>query len=83
MTCPVFTSNACLPAAYRQLKTQQRIEAHIFVAFPAYCLHVTLRARLKPLAPGLTPRAVLVLPPQSPPRITAPGKAVRPRANVV
>ena len=25
----------------------------------AYCLHVTLRARLKPLANGLTPRAVL------------------------
>jgi hypothetical protein len=25
----------------------------------AYCLHVTLHARLKPLAPGLTPRAVL------------------------
>jgi transposase len=38
---------------------EQRIEAHIFVAFLAYCLHVTLRARLKPLAPGLTPRAVL------------------------
>jgi transposase len=38
---------------------QQRIEAHIFVAFIAYCLHVTLRARLRPLAPGLTPRAVL------------------------
>jgi hypothetical protein len=36
-----------------------RIEAHIFVAFLAYCLHVTLRARLKPLAPGLTSRAVL------------------------
>jgi transposase len=36
-----------------------RIEAHIFVAFMAYCLHVTLRARLRPLAPGLTPRAVL------------------------
>jgi len=108
---------------YHQL--EQRIEAHIFVAFLAYCLHVTLRARLKPLAPGLTPRAVLdkfaavqmldvhfpttdgrtlilsryteltaeqkllvqqlklVLPPQPPPRITAPGKAVRPRANVV
>jgi len=32
---------------------------HSFVAFVAYCLHVTLRARLKPLAPGLTPRAVL------------------------
>jgi transposase len=38
---------------------EQRIEAHIFVAFLAYCLHVTLRARLKPLAAGLTPRAVL------------------------
>jgi transposase len=42
---------------YHQL--EQRIEAHIFVAFLAYCVHVTLRARLKPLAPGLTPRAVL------------------------
>jgi transposase len=99
---------------YHQL--EQRIEAHIFVAFLAYCLHVTLRARLRPLAPGLTPRAVLDklaavqmldvcfpttdgrtlvlnrytelnadqkllvrqlnldLPPQSPPRITAPGQ---------
>ncbi|MGH7158401.1 MAG: IS1634 family transposase [Candidatus Saccharimonadales bacterium] len=38
---------------------QNRIEAHIFVAFIAYCLHVTLRAWLKPLAGGLTPRAVL------------------------
>jgi transposase len=38
---------------------ERRIEAHIFVAFMAYCLHVTLRARLRPLAPGLTPRAVL------------------------
>jgi hypothetical protein len=36
-----------------------RIEAHIFVAFLAYCLHVTLRARLRPLASGITPRAVL------------------------
>jgi len=36
-----------------------RIEAHIFVAFLAYCLHVTLQQRLRPLAPGLTPRAVL------------------------
>ena len=42
---------------YHQL--EERVEAHIFVAFVAYCLHVTLRARLKPLAPGLTPRAVL------------------------
>jgi hypothetical protein len=36
-----------------------RIEAHIFVAFLAYCLMVTLKQRLKALAPGLTPRAVL------------------------
>ena len=40
-------------------RLEQRIEAHIFVAFLAYCLHVTLRARLRPLAAGLTPRAVL------------------------
>jgi transposase len=101
---------------------EERIEAHIFVAFLAYCLHVTLRARLKPLAAGLTPRAVLDkfaavqmldvhfpttdgrtlvmsrytelnaeqkmlvkqlkldLPPQPPPRITAPAKAQRPFA---
>ena len=38
---------------------EQRIEAHIFTAFMAYCLHVTLRAQLRPLAGGLTPRAVL------------------------
>jgi transposase len=38
---------------------EHRIEAHIFVAFMSYCLHVTLRARLRPLAPGLSPRAVL------------------------
>jgi hypothetical protein len=42
---------------YHQL--EERIEAHIFVAFLAYCLQITLRAKLKPMAPGLTPRAVL------------------------
>ena len=42
---------------HHQLET--RIEAHIFVAFLAYCLMVTLKQRLKALAPGLTPRAVL------------------------
>ncbi len=36
-----------------------RIDAHIFVAFIAYCLQVTLKHRLRTLAPGLTPRAVL------------------------
>jgi hypothetical protein len=38
---------------------EKRIEAHIFVAFLAYALHVTLRRRLRDLAPGLTPRSVL------------------------
>jgi hypothetical protein len=36
-----------------------RIEAHVFVAFLAYCLHVTLKAQLRPHAPGLTVRQVL------------------------
>jgi len=40
-------------------QTDERIEAHIFVAFLAYCLQVTLKQRLRTLAPGLTPRAVL------------------------
>ncbi len=38
---------------------EDRIEAHIFIAFLAYCLHVTLGHRLKHLAPGLTTRSVL------------------------
>ena len=38
---------------------ERRIEAHIFVSFLAYCLHVALRAKLRTLAGGLTPRAVL------------------------
>src|ERR1700739_5016892 len=42
---------------YHQL--EQRVEAHILVAFLAYCLWVTLKTRLQALAPGLTPRAVL------------------------
>jgi transposase len=57
-------------AAFRTLKgdlairpvfhqEQSRIEAHIFIAFLAYCVHVTLGRQLKALAPGLTPRAVL------------------------
>lgn len=36
-----------------------RIEAHIFVSFLAYCLQVTLKQRAKIKAPGLTPRAIL------------------------
>ena len=38
---------------------QTRIEAHIFVSFLAYCLHVTLGQWLRTLAPGLTTRSVL------------------------
>lgn len=38
---------------------QARIEAHIFIAFLAYCLHATLAQQLKPHASGLTPRSVL------------------------
>ncbi len=48
------------PRAAPDLSSARRpIEAHIFVAFLAYCVHVTLRQRLRVKAPGLTPRAVL------------------------
>jgi transposase len=59
-----------IEAAFRSLKSdlgirpihhqlQHRVEAHILVAFLAYCLSVTLKQRLEALAPGLTPKAVL------------------------
>jgi len=59
-----------IEAAFKTLKDElavrpifhhrpDRVEAHIFVAFLAYCLHVTLRAQLRPHAPGLTVRQVL------------------------
>lgn len=38
---------------------ESRIEAHIFVAFLAYGLSVTLRGQLRQLAPGLTARSFL------------------------
>jgi transposase len=38
---------------------EDRVEAHIFVAFLSYCLHVTLHRWLRDLSPGLTPRSVL------------------------
>jgi transposase len=38
---------------------EHRIEAHIFVAFLAYCLHVSLREKLRRRAAGLTVRQVL------------------------
>jgi len=59
-----------IEAAFRSLKSDlgirpiyhqlgPRVEAHILIAFLAYCLSVTLKRRLEALAPGLTPRAVL------------------------
>ena len=59
-----------IEAAFRNLKSDlairpihhqkdPRIEAHIFIAFLAYCLYVTLQQRLRALAPGLTSRAVI------------------------
>jgi hypothetical protein len=59
-----------IEAAFKTLKSElglrpiyhqveKRVEAHIFVAFLAYALSITLRHRLAPCAPGLTPRAVL------------------------
>jgi transposase len=38
---------------------ESRIEAHVFVAFLAYCLQVTLKAKLRLLAGGITPREVI------------------------
>jgi hypothetical protein len=38
---------------------ESRVEAHIFVAFLAYCMQITLTRRLHALAPGLTARSAL------------------------
>ena len=37
---------------------EHRADAHVLIAFLAYCLHVTLKNRLMIHAPGLTPAAV-------------------------
>src|ERR1700688_1601307 len=42
---------------YHQL--EHRADAHVLIAFLAYCLQVTLKNRLMIHAPGLTPAAVL------------------------
>src|SRR6478672_11956087 len=47
----------CSPAE-RLMRTSQ-IEEHMFIAFLASCLHVTLGRRLHALAPGLTPRSAI------------------------
>lgn len=40
-------------------QSDERIEAHIFIAFVAYCLFVTLKHRARCLAPGFTARSIL------------------------
>lgn len=40
-------------------QNEQRIEAHIFVAFLAFCIHASLRHKLRLKAPGLTPRSLI------------------------
>ena len=49
--------NLAIRPIFHQL--EERIEAHIFVSFIAYCLLVTLKNLARPQAPGLTPRAIL------------------------
>ena len=59
-----------IEAVFRSLKSdlgirpiyhhlENRVDAHILIAFLAYCLQVTLKNRLQIHAPGLTPTAVL------------------------
>jgi transposase len=59
-----------IEAVFRSLKTdlgirpiyhqlEHRVDAHILIAFLAYCLQVTLKNRLQIHAPGLTPTTVL------------------------
>jgi transposase len=50
-------SDLAIRPVYHQL--EHRVDAHIFVAFLAYCLMVTLRQKLSFGAPGLTARDVL------------------------
>ena len=59
-----------IESVFRSLKTdlgirpiyhrlESRVDAHILIAFLAYCLQVTLKNRLQVHAPGLTPTAVM------------------------
>jgi len=59
-----------IEAVFRSLKSElgirpvyhrleRRVDAHIMVAFLAYCLQVTLKNRLQIHAPGLTPASVM------------------------
>jgi Transposase DDE domain len=57
MAFKCLKSELGLRPLYHQL--EHRLEAHILVAFLAYCLMVTLKNRLQAHAPGLTAGAVL------------------------
>lgn len=52
-----FKNDLGIRPIYHQMEA--RVDAHIFVCFQAYCLYVTLRHWLRPLASGLTPRQAL------------------------
>jgi len=65
-----YTQLVTVEEAFRNLKgdlairpifhqDETRIEAHIFIAFLAYCMQITLTRRLHALAPGLTARSAL------------------------
>jgi len=65
-----YTQLVAVEEAFRNLKgdlairpvfhhDEKRIEAHIFIAFLAYCMQITLTRRLHALAPGLTARRAL------------------------
>jgi hypothetical protein len=65
-----YTQLVTVEEAFRNLKGdlairpvfhrhESRIEAHIFIAFLAYCMQITLTRRLHALAPGLTARSAL------------------------
>lgn len=65
-----YTQLTQIEAAFKRLKSdlavrpvyhqlEHRVEAHIFIAFQAYCLMVTLRKYLNVHASGLTAKAVL------------------------
>ncbi len=52
-----FKHNLSIRPIYHQ--TEKRIEAHVFLSFIAYCLHVTLKNQAKRQASGLTPREII------------------------
>ena len=54
-----YTSAKYWICSSRPHQSEDRIVAHIFLAFLAYCLQVALKAKLRPVDAGITPREVL------------------------